>query len=663
MKITEVQLENWCQYEGSHSVDLGKGANGNVVLVHADNDVGKSSLFYSIAWCLHEKQPEKWEKNDWPLYPLPWFKRAKVGESAKTQVIVTFEHHGRTFSVLRSFVTQKTSSGAAVEVDQTFLLQSQDATGNWRREPLPMEKLQKIFPRSVVDYFIFDAEKIEHFVNQSENVKQSVRRLLDIELAESAARHLQTVAGDLRKKFNKSKTEGTEQLENEIENLEAICEKIRGELDDPDGGSRSQLASARKQRKEVDDQLFQFRDAHQLLEREKEIESQIDVNRDAILSSMRKIRTVTQSFYIPVLVPAVEKAQAFLEDKRKKGELPKNVKQSFVNERIAIGECICGTPLTPGSEAHTKISDFRNTLSDELSDAAQMMNNGLVAISEKAKGMRDQLSLLSQQLVALRTERDRLRDDYKEAQAKIQQRTDIPDVPKLQLKKEHLDNRIEELIKHIAALEAELELKQETLKDKNAMLMAVKARQRQNDATDRQWMLATRAYEALDSTIASFKAKARSYLQEQCNSIGRQLFWREDVYTIHINDDYFISVTSPEYGTVDLLAGMSMGITQMTGLALIAALAKQTKASAPLIMDTPFARLSPAHITRALSECPNHFAQWILFLQPSEWRDAEYRKVVDGNIQKEFTLKRDNSTGIATIVEGYHTEYFGKAKD
>jgi len=392
MKITRVQLNNWCQYEGSHTVDLGRIANGNVVLIHADNDVGKSSLFYSIAWCLHEKQPEKWQKNNWPLYPLPWFKRAKPGEDLKTEVVVTFEHLGRLYSVHRSFVTQKAASGA-VQVDSTFLLQSQDATGNWRRET--EDKLQKIFPRSVVDYFIFDAEKIEHFVNQSENVKQSVRRLLDIEVAETAARHLQTVAADLRKKFNKSQTQGTEQLEDEIENLETVCEKIRGELDDPQGGNRALLAVARNQRKEVDDQLFQFREAHELLQREKDIEAAIEANKEALLGTMRKIRTVTQSFYIPVIYPAVQRARSYLEDKRRKGELPKNVKQSFVDERIAIGQCICGTPLNPGSVAHTEVSKFRNTLSDDLSDAAQMMNTSLVALMEKAKSMRDQLGLLS----------------------------------------------------------------------------------------------------------------------------------------------------------------------------------------------------------------------------------------------------------------------------
>ncbi len=89
MKIIKVQLENWCQYAGKHTLDFGDEA-GNVVLIHADNDIGKSSLFYSIAWCLHRRQPEKWDKNNWPLYPIPWHNAAKTGEETKTQVSVKF---------------------------------------------------------------------------------------------------------------------------------------------------------------------------------------------------------------------------------------------------------------------------------------------------------------------------------------------------------------------------------------------------------------------------------------------------------------------------------------------------------------------------------------------------------------------------------------------
>ena len=180
--------------------------------------------------------------------------------------------------------------------------------------------------------------------------------------------------------------------------------------------------------------------------------------------------------------------------------------------------------------------------------------------------------------------------------------------------------------------------------------------------SERKLLLATAAHNALNKALEEFKRRARTYLEQQCNRIGQELFWREGVYTLHIDNNYFIKVTSPEYGDTDLLAGMSMGVTQMAGLALICALARQTQAEAPLVMDTPFARLGPAHISRALSECPKHFPQWILFLQPSEWHNHEYRRIIDSRILKEFTLKRDDESGRTTAEEGYHPEFFGQVR-
>ena len=155
---------------------------------------------------------------------------------------------------------------------------------------------------------------------------------------------------------------------------------------------------------------------------------------------------------------------------------------------MAMGECICGTPLVAGTREHATKKKFRDSLSDELSDASLVMNSGLVAIREKANAMREQLASLSAQLVVLRDNRQSLDQALKDAKSKIQARTDLPDVPKLQIKKEHLDNRTEELIKHISALEVELQLKEEELKNKNAMLRALKVRQQQNDVADKQWM-------------------------------------------------------------------------------------------------------------------------------------------------------------------------------
>lgn len=659
MKITEIRLHNWCQYEGDHLFDLGMDPDRNVVLIHADNDVGKSSLFYSIAWCLHEQQPEKWQKNNWPLYPLPWYKTARRGDEIKTEVAVTFEHQTTLYSVQRSFKTKKTEDDA-VCVDENFSFLRQSPSGSWIQDS--ETKLNRIFPRSVLGYFIFDAEKIEHFVNQNENVQQSVRRLLNIEDADRAVVHLEQVASGLGREIRAKANSKAEQYKEQIARTQKSLNDLRKELDDPESGYKAKLKLCRDQKRSVEEELFKHKDAHALLEEEKRTEQAIGSTRSSITDTLKKLKNVTQSTYIALAFPLAQKAFKLLEDKRIKGELPKHIKRKFVVDRIELGKCICGTTLAPGTNPYKEISAFRDTLSDELSDITQNLNNSLVAIMEKARSQQTLLQTHMGRLSALKTEFGGLTEQLGAIRSRIQNRHDIPDVPQLQIKKESLESQEALFIKNIAVTETEIDAKIKLLDQLNELLKTELRQQATRNTAEQDWILATTAQGALTKAIATFNNRARKYLEEQCNSVGSELFWRKDVYHIHIDQDYVISVTSPGTGEKNLLAGMSMGVTHMTGLALIAALARQTQAQAPLIMDTPFARLGPAHITNALSECPKHFRQWILFLQPSEWNNSKYRSVIASRMQKEFTLRRDNSTGITTALPGYHPEYFGQPR-
>jgi DNA sulfur modification protein DndD len=577
VKIIKLVIENWCQYQGQHTFDFGQNEERNVVLIHADNDIGKSSLFNSIQWCLHEKQPLKWQQNNWPLYPIPAYQRANIKGDLITRVDLTFEHRGRIYSRLRRFETHKTSGGPVIINHQPSLLVREDS-GNWRS--IGEERLNRIFPPSVLGYFLFDAEKVEHFVSQSSDVRDSVRRLLDIEDADRAAGRLQTVATELRRQQRVTNDRDSIQLEQEITQLEASLASLRDRLDNPESGYKAELAVARDKRRSVEQELFTFRDAHALLEEQKSTEKAIEEASHEIVAILKKIRSITQHLYLPLLYPTARQMLGYLQEKRRKGELPKHVKSTFVDERIGIGKCVCGTELRKGTPAYTNILAFKNTLSDELSDLSIQLNNGLVAICVNAKSRREQLQDHLAELERRRGARITLEQRLKVIRSKIQARHDIPNVPQLQSIKEDLENREQELVKNISRLEAEIDATTKLLTDKNDQLQQIRKKQKHKDESVKKWLLAGTAQGALTKALDEFKRRARIYLEQQCNKIGQELFWREGVYALHIDDNYFIRVTSPQYGDKDLLAGMSMGVTQMAGLALICALARQTQAEA-----------------------------------------------------------------------------------
>lgn len=659
MKILEIKLSNWCQYQGEHNFSFADGPDKNIVLIHADNGIGKSSLFYSIAWCFYETAlPDKWVKNDWPLYPLPWLQRANEGELLKTEVEVIYEHGGINFSAARSFITQKKQNQATI-LTRSFTFMRREIDGNWVNEEAAI--LHETLPPSVLGYFVFDAEKIEHFVNQSEKVKDFVRKLLDINEAEKAIAHLDNVQIDLMREINRGLTNQAKVLKDEVEALDRNVVQLKENLDNPQNGLRAKHKQFRSEKDAVENVILTYKDQYSLIAEQKKIEDEIDKIRQGIVDDHVKLKNLTQRMYLPLIFPVAQRSLQFLNDKKQKGELPKDIKKRFVNDRINLKKCICGTDLSPGSKPFAIISEFRDTLSDELSDIAQNLSDSLIVIQEKTKELKKRLADLLKHLSDKKNMLDQKNSELRTVRSKIQEIKDMPDIPQLQIKKEQLENEIESIVRTITKIQLQYDEEFKKLNDAKQRLEKELSRQAEIDETSKMWQLANIVSAALNKTLEDYKSKARDFLEQQCNKTAKELFWREDVFTIHINEDYVLSVTSRETNeSINLLPGMSMGETHVAGLSLIAALARQTQAKAPLIMDTPFARLGPAHITKALSECPKYFEQWILFLQPSEWQNNNYRKIAGRKIQKEYTLKRDNITGITTAEEGYHPEYFGK---
>jgi len=659
MKIIKIELNNWCQYEDDHVLEFGKSPDKNVVLIHADNDVGKSSLFYSIPWCLFGRQPDKWKKKDWPLYPLPWLHKAYYGEEIMTAVSVTSEHDESTFCATRSFRTQRTEHGATT-VDRSFVFTQMQPGGNWIKAP--EDKLYRILPPTVMGYFIFDAETIEHFVNQNENVQQSVRRLLDIEDAERGLEHLETVSSELRKESLKHASNKAKELADELTRIENRIAEGKHLIDNKENGINAHISLCRTKISEIDAQLLGKIEVHTLAQEQKRFEDDIHEAEAHQIAILKRMRACTQSLYVALSLSPAKRTLEYLEEKRIRGELPKNIKSTFITERLNIGKCICGTTIKEGSDQYECLCRFRDSLSDQLSDVSTVLNGDLRAIIQKVSDLKGTLRDCLQDHKKCIDNLKKLNDGLRTVRAKLTDRKDVPEVPELQAAKERYENDERELQRKLIEAMAECE-KQERRRDTvNALLQDEKKRQKTFSDAERNYLFSRDVILAIKKATDAFKLRARKYIEEQCNILAKDLFWREDIYEIQIDDKYCISVRGKNTGPIDVLTGMSMGITQMTGIALIASLARQTQCQAPLIMDTPFARLSPAHITRALRECPRHFQQWILFLQPSEWKDSEYRRVISDRILKEYTLERDNKGDITTPRVGYHPEFFGKVR-
>ena len=94
----------------------------------------------------------------------------------------------------------------------------------------------------------------------------------------------------------------------------------------------------------------------------------------------------------------------------------------------------------------------------------------------------------------------------------------------------------------------------------------------------------------------------------------------------------------------------SAGERQVLSLAFITGMSKVTGEEAPLVMDTPFGRLSSAHREAITEHIPEITDQLVMLVSDEELRDVA-RENLDPWIGAEYNLEFDQDTGCTNIVE------------
>src|SRR2546422_9338472 len=99
MILRRVEFTNFGPYNGKHSVDLSVSPGAPVILIHGENERGKTSFANSIRWCLYGRAKGRGGKL-LPTYSLMnW--DALDSRSYNMSVLLEFEHEGVVYEMER----------------------------------------------------------------------------------------------------------------------------------------------------------------------------------------------------------------------------------------------------------------------------------------------------------------------------------------------------------------------------------------------------------------------------------------------------------------------------------------------------------------------------------------------------------------------------------
>ena len=650
MKLERIMLENFRQYYGRQRLDFARDEQRRVTVIHGVNGAGKTSLFLAINWCLYGRSVENIRviENVGELLSKEAISQAIAGEQVRACVELAFLNDGERFLVRRALRgTKKEDSSIEWNATEDFTMMRTRWDGQAERVDNPIGTMNAILPVNVREYFLFDGEKIDNFAKPeaAEQVKQAIYLVLKLEILERARRHLGDAAKSYRKELKKISGR-------ELRDLIEQDEKARAERERAEQRKielAQEIETARRQIEKISQRLREIQNAQALQQRRDRIERDLGQRRAELNGVVGQIRGLATEAYFVMAQPATSQALRVLDEKRERGEIPSSIRQQFVQDLIEQMRCICGRPFAEESPEHQRLLDLMNSgLPGSLEDDVLNTRAALGSFEERIERQRASLDAamtrraeLVDLIKSLEAELDdvgrQLKGSPLEEISRLEQKRQgyLADIDSYNIEIGSLTERIEKLTKEIMRLEKAIVKARKD--EKREQLLSVKLD------------LAQRSADAIGEMYQVFADDMRKRIESKTKEIFKQLVWKSShFHDIRLGPDYNLEVID-RYG-LPARPELSAGERQVLSLSFIAAMSRISEEEAPLVMDTPFGRLSSHHRNSITEHLPELADQLVLFVTDEELRD-QARENLEPRIGAEYRLEFDRQTSCTEIVE------------
>lgn len=648
MKLDEVIINNFRQYQGEQiPLRFSRTKEKNVTVIFGVNGAGKSNLFKAINWCIYGNKildDEGVKKGG--LINKEAIRKASVGAKIEAQVKVNFLHNAERYMLTRTISCIKESEHAEKYLEDEFFLMKINAAGiTVNEETNRTGIINSILPENVRTYFLFDGEKIDNFSKpgSAKDVKNAIYNILKLEVLDRSRQHLESICSDYRKELKQVAGHQIQKLIDDLDNNKENKIKKERAITLAD----EEMESAKRKVKEIDKALEGMKESSDLQKERENFEIQMT---DKALSLDEQIISLQQICSSPLTNlnrAFVSKSLDILDEKRKKGEIPSNIREQFVMDLIDSGICICGNRFEENSSEYDHLIALKKTsLSGALEEEVLTLTASLNVIKsdsqtkmeildkvlQKRKNLRDEIETLEANISEIS---HRLKDVRFEdvRNLEIQRENFITDIGNYQVNKGIAQRDLLEITEKLKTLEIEIRKAEKNREVESKLINYMN--------------IAQKGADTIDGIYQDYANKMRLQIEKTTKSIFDKLIWKEGQFKdITLDPDYNLQIidrwnkpASPE---------LSAGERQVLSLAFIAAMAVESGGEAPLVMDTPFGRLSRKHRENITSHLPELTEQLILFVTDEELT-ADMQKILKDKTGNTYELSFDKENGCTEI--------------
>lgn len=634
MKILSITLVNFRQYYGENTIKFAADKSHNLTVIHGLNGAGKTALLNSFAWGLYGSHKLPTAEPD---YSRRAFAELQEGGSLEIKVCIVFEHEGSCYEVRRSRTVSKKNGKEFWHSAQTNLsLTVKDVSGKTEVVNNPGDRISQILPQEMQPYFFFDGEDINRLgdtknADYTEKIKKAIKNLMDISVVEHSIQHVDKVHRIFRKGVAGHGDSSVQEFSQKIEEAD---QKIQ-ELKDQIAEQKREKSHLQIEIDDITERLTAIKPVKDLQNRRNDLERQREIKKGELARLEKECREIIQrDAALPYLQNAALQVAELIEAKRKKGVLPSGIRETFIQDILERGICICGREFHDGDEACNAIKELldRQTGNAAIEDGIQLLTAHLSRLDDSCSDLQTFLSRFvdtRRDINKFFVETNNLLSEISAEIEKVAPKDGSENPAELERKKREKDSERDNLTSSIAVAENNLKMwegRKKIYEDK--LTMASKQ--------DEKCQLATRRMEAAKNVgLALLKlneilvTKVKDSVSDE---IKHMLAAVTDSYLDgEVTPDFELKTYKRDNGMLVPIA-TSTGQQQVTSLAFIASLVKiakknmENKASNflrggefPIVMDAPFNNVDSIYGPRIAEFLPQSTPQVILMTNPQQW--------------------------------------------
>lgn len=523
-------------------------------------------------------------------------------------------------------------------------------------------ELAKIMPEDVSRFFLFDGELLQDYENlldvnssDSETIKKGIETILGVPILTNGEIDTAAVLSDQQKAQTRvaQANSTTERIATKILSEAALLEAQKAECDE----HQAELDRLYDERDALEQDARQNEHVNDLVHRMNTLEADIaekEARRDALIQSLcmqtKDAWKGMLSKRSDSILADIGRELADLEQKKASQDSVRHI-LAYMKKAAELGVCdCCGQNV---DEAHGDLirqkiqeweSEFVGLSEEDIARIQQLRVRQTSLQSMHSDSNAAVIKTLEEQLETLIVQIDQVKQQLKETRTELARYGQIEDLSR---RDSELTRRLADCLRKIDNSKAAIAETREKIRQYEQSIASLNEKIRRTSTVDNDLALAIRKTELCEHIHAVFEEGVSVYrenLKKKVEKDATELFLTmssdEDYTALRINDNYGLEII---HRSDRVVPNPSAGFQHIVALSLIGALHKNAPLNGPVIMDSPFGRLSGVHKEKIIKVLPKLAKEVVLLAYYGEIDEQEARRTLGGDLRREYKLEKINS--------------------